>query len=1212
MTAAMTGRSLPFRPAPNNRLAYHDYMLMMASLDAEWTRNPGHGMEAIQQSFHSFDETCARYRQSVERNCRGWKKAGGRPRKDGDLKMDEYLFLPRHWVPCGHSDAMCLALIDDLDAAQTVIETYPKTVEEVAVAFCPKISGYLNARTRKIFVEPHDLFKKKPGAGQQPLMQFARLKLQGIVTLGRAMVTLETSYRLIINQIDDALTQLRQHLEAGGGVQGGTSILSRADLDALQVCVLDLQEEEEIGLLFFTTNLSLPMTVLSHIQALKIDDLLKLDPEVGRHLAQTSHYQEIQAFADRMQVRGLEASLLDNIRDSHLLRWTRSTAAFSSDLFPAPAPAVEPEPGPATPAERNAAAASKKAQGVAEAQRQKRRAEALMKRVNGWITPWIMINHAPGHQWELENVLLELMKQVRQDAKRDGQPPAADYRLHVVGSTDYILQIAETLNNQEAVALHAGHNVVSTCTLIQAYVTAPEVLARYARRKDPATGKARTATGRHLSGWSTTVGVPVPVLTIQGREDFFHPPVSSHHRAIIKELLDKLRERIFPVAKNRDPDAPALRSLSRAHTGQGSWRFCVDALRLSTRVKGLPVETRRSLIVMYENFASIISNPLLFDIVLDLYDVMATLYQILVTLPKNWQKPDIRRHPRDYTPRADPHFVDRLNDIIAAIDSALELRQRRLYPEIRMRDWALDFRSNILQIILSAEAAMKCGVGIYRKFIRGHEHVTSDLGVIHQVAFASSISVPEASLATAKDHHLACFRSGVAHLTHLTGFAEFFHEAFHLVFDHRLRGVIAGDIKFNDTIEWSRNDEDDEATATAQAGAGTVRRPAAASSRLVLQDEHKLLSHIAWRVATSESPSDMRDYIVRCHSEVFVHLMMMMFIHDGDWQLALRNHAMGYSTNPRNVGPNRKQARTIFVVQFAPILIATMLVRVAQAAARKNGGEWWQCELDKKDWPTLEDARAHLHAELQDLMPWLADADWLFYMQDAERHPRYLNKTLDQVLSIYLDMHDHLFPLWDQAQEVYSNFVKYVTLESLGKKPGTPASLPPPTAAEVERFRCMSKALDEQIARTLGHASTPRYEPVVGALATQEMWEAGLSMDAALVASRCLKAHIRSSIGKADRPGQKRPMCRALRRSVEEKGHIDWKGIKDPTILMMDRTATALFCCVPGERRRRTGWRIALYKTFWDIASRNRARRLRSLFRQATPGSAGKGAASGA
>ena len=28
------------------------------------------------------------------------------------------------------------------------------------------------------------------------------------------------------------------------------------------------------------------MTVLSHIQALKIDDLLKLDPEVGRHLAQ--------------------------------------------------------------------------------------------------------------------------------------------------------------------------------------------------------------------------------------------------------------------------------------------------------------------------------------------------------------------------------------------------------------------------------------------------------------------------------------------------------------------------------------------------------------------------------------------------------------------------------------------------------------------------------------------------------------------------------------------------------------------------------------------------------------------------------------------------------------------------------------------------------------------------------------------------------------
>lgn len=1131
----------PTRPdftSAREGLEYHDYMLMMASLDAEWTRNPAKGMAAIQESFDEFQRTCHDYRDKVKENFSHWSEAGGVMNRESDGVMDDCLFNPRHWVPCGHSDALCMALIDDLDAAQTVIETYPKTVEEVCVAFCPKISHHASGSAfASIFAEPHSLFNSAPPRADegQPLMQFARLKLQGVLTLGRALLTLEACYHLIVRRIEDALRLLEPpRLEDEAG------IIVRDDLNSLKICVLDLQEEEEIGLLFFTTNLSLSMTILSHLQSLTIKDLTDLDPELAAHLEKTSHYQAIRDFAGQC-LPDLQPALLPNVEDSHLLRWTRSTAAFCSRLFP-----------PANPADAQAMAC----------------AQELGARVRGWVTPWIMINHAPGHQHELELALLDLVRDVQAHANPGKpKPPDSTYRMHVVGATDFILQITDRLDPAKpgGPTLNDELHLVSTSALVQAYVQAPKVLAAHASLPD-------AGHGRHMSGWSTTVGVPVPILDSDGRKDCFHPRVAHSHRPLLKELLDALRKTIFPVASREDPKEDAyLATLRHPRPPLQGWKFCIDTLRLATRIKGLPVETRRSLVVMYENFAAILSNPLLFDIVLDLYDVMATLYQILVTLPEHWDQPDPEKHPEDYTPRPSPEKVDRLNAIIAAIDSALELRQRRLYPEVRLRDWALDFRSNILQIILSAEAAMKCGVGIYRKFVRRHEGIHPDLGVVHEVAFASSIYVPENSLVSTKDQHLACFRSGVAHLTHLSGFADFFHEAFHLIFDHTLRADIS-----------------DPIFRAIQA----LKEPDSTS-------EVQLESHLAWRVANNpEDPIGMGQQLVQRHSEVFVHLLMMMFIHDGDHVLALRNHAVGYSTNPRSVAEDRKDARDTFIVQFAPVLIAAMVVQVAhrQAAQPPATQQWWEADLNASHWPALDEARPILGDLLAGLFPWLADAEWLFEASNAAAHPQLLDQTVEKILTIYLDVHNKLTDLWTKTQAVYASFVKYVVVEFTDGKGSAPVDENAlfPDHDQIVIFKQMTHAVDQQIKRTIAGLE-PVFEPVEGAAVISQMFDKGLSVDAALLASRCLHAHIRDFIGP---PGA--GLCRALRRTLALQGRIDWNGMRNPSVLLMDRTATNLFCCVPGERRRRTGWRIALFKTFWDIASRNRARRLRALFTQAT------------
>ena len=429
----------------------------------------------------------------------------------------------------------------------------------------------------------------------------------------------------------------------------------------------------------------------------------------------------------------------------------------------------------------------------------------------------------------------------------------------------------------------------------------------------------------------------------------------------------------------------------------------------------------------------------------------------------------------------------------------------------------------------------------------------------------------------------------MAHLTHLTGFADFFHEAFHLIFDYELRQQISVPLeRYFDSL---RPPE-------------TRGRRRGAYNSLGLA-ELQNVSHIVWRAAHSPDPLSLGQLIMQLHSEVFVHLLMMMFIHDGDPVLALRNHAMGSSTNPRSVADTRDDARDTFIVQFAPVLIAALAVKTAHKHAPQPGQtHWWRAELNERHWPALGEARTLLASLITDFQPWLADAGWLLETGDAARHRKLLDHVIEKILVSYLDVHQHLTRLWEEAQKVYCCFVKYVVQEYEGNKGPDPVDKddPFPTRVETETFNQMTIALDRQICTTLGNLPQPRFEPVEGAAAITKMFEDGRSVDAALLAARCLHAHIEGSVGDTGAD-----LSRALRRSLSLKGGIDWKGLeKPPAVLLMDRTATALFCCVPGERRRRTGWRIALFKTFWDIASRNRARRLRALFNQAAEASASR------
>ncbi|MEZ0276649.1 MAG: hypothetical protein ACAH88_17185, partial [Roseimicrobium sp.] len=272
-------------------LRYHDFVLLMASLDAEWSRDTKQPKQAFDNTFSNFRTYCRRFWNSGARNFRKWKTASTPPRF-----MDRRLYNPTNWMPMGHADALCLTLADDLDAVQTVIETYKKTVEEVSVGFCPITRSLLppdiSARHRKHFVEPQRLFGIR-SKDQPPLLYLARLKMQGVLTLGRALLAQQSLFGLICKRIDESLHTLRA-VDSQGLYEPG-------DLESLRLTFLDLLEEEEIGILFLCSNYSVPMSIISHLQSLTFGDLKVHDPRLVNILESSSHYQKLRDFHDSLQ-----------------------------------------------------------------------------------------------------------------------------------------------------------------------------------------------------------------------------------------------------------------------------------------------------------------------------------------------------------------------------------------------------------------------------------------------------------------------------------------------------------------------------------------------------------------------------------------------------------------------------------------------------------------------------------------------------------------------------------------------------------------------------------------------------------------------------------------------------------------------------------------------------------------------------------------------
>jgi hypothetical protein len=1127
----------------------------MASLDAEWSRSTCNGKappeRAFENTFVDFKRNCTRFLTETKNNLANWKESAAKP--DGEFA--EFLFKPTNWMPLGHADALCITLVDDLDASQDVIETYKKTVEEVSVGFCPvtkHLAAGLPPETLKHFVEPEKLFD---GTQQHPLLFLARIKMQGVLSLGRALLAQESLYRLMAKRIHEALQEL--------GTIDSKGLYDADDIDTLRLTFLDLLEEEEIGILFLCRNYTVPMSVLAHLQSLTFGDLQRHDKRLVKILDNTKHYGELFKFHGELTKRQAAAAqaarpsstpapetsekeatapptgLCESMAGAHLLRWTRSTVAVSWPHFQR----ILAEGGTSSPSSAS--------------------------ELRGFVMPLTDIGHPPGHQANMEDHLRAGLNGILN--KGDFLDPEARYRLHMVGATDFLVSLADCHQpepplgppDETSVALHPQGSVVPLALLLKMWAGVLRSIAH-----DYPEGFS----GRNVSSWATRLLVPVPIHEPEGRGDWFHPIVADGHVAVIKEVLSEARDALF---------ADELKSTPHGATTTGGsnsdYTFSASELRDATRHLGLPVATRRSLLNLYENFFSILSNPLLFDVVLDYYDVLATLYRVIMDakdklarhgLPESGTAatpadPDQILPQKDYTIRMP--LKDKVQPIHAMLDSlssALSLRQRRLYPETPLRDWSLDFRANYIQIILSAEAALKASVGLLRKVVRGDETLRDSLGVVHHITFEEGIRAVSADFKMGTEGavpRLAIFASDIAHLTHVPGYADFFHEGFHLIYDDRLQATIS------------------EAIAT--------------------------------EVSDGKRPPEKKSDLEKRFSELFVHLQMHLFVFDGDWKQAVRQHAVKFSASMSSAFTNPRGLRRSFLDNFGPISVACLVVDAARKKAERPGedGILHSQDLAHEDWPTLSAAETFFNELLDHIQPVLADTEWIYDTPDKDEYHRDRAAVAGRELVLrgfmrhYAECVNHLGTLWAQAIHVHAVFVARVLEEEKGSRKAEeelpncgnhPRGEKPNYAA----FRKLQKRIDASI-DAMHSDDQPHYAPLIAVNVIPEKSDQGYCMDATLVACRLLYRYCTTEMDELLETSDD-SVTRFVRRNAAT-GRVDLDRRKRYSTLLLDRTATQLFSCVPEARRKRTGRQIATLKSFWDMASRNRSRRLLSLLTKA-------------
>ncbi len=525
---------------------------------------------------------------------------------------------------------------------------------------------------------------------------------------------------------------------------------------------------------------------------------------------------------------------------------------------------------------------------------------------------------------------------------------------------------------------------------------------------------------------------------------------------------------------------------------------------------------------IYQDFAVLIGDPFLFDAVLDLYDTFATLHKLLTEDLPAVRKEEPTNSDIDRLGYLDEDRVRQLSMLVEAVDNALQHRVAKSYPEVQIREIATDFRGGLNQILLAADAPVKCGLGLVRIFgmmgscgtdTENRRRRRDTVGCVTRVGFMPGAKCYSLVFGAENRAKLAYFEVDIAHVLHIASHCDSLHESFHVVFD--------------------------------------VLCQMDAKNAKVLRCLEPVMAD---RVG-----------------EVFAGILSQAFVFGRDVDTFLYHHLCSYSKNVTSVGRDDTEV----VARVTEMLIRLFFVRDAIPAgvAPCKWGEDWVRKGD-----STQSALVRFEKMVDEFGMFFSEYHRLWNGKNSRDIRDYARKQFEH---IYPTMAERMPWVWSLAIDIYKRFFKYTFCVGTAKDYSG-------VWEEVER--AIKQGLEEgkPLIRSL-------YGDVPDLVEANSKHDAGrgseyAGLDNLFLVCKLLCRYIQK-IGKI---GQARGKAIHLRRGANNRRveYPELEGGEKWHDFQFDKGATSMFCPVPSARRERLKKQIVILKTFWDISSCLRARRL--------------------
>lgn len=721
-----------------SEITYDPFLMLICSHDAEWSRqSQADGscwFAPFEQLMNEFSEACWTYRDNVNTNYRQFCAANGSKAKES---LKSPYFDPVFYLPFGHADVLSLTLLDDFDPTHHLMGRTTTALEDISLGFCPSPISLGAQEGEPLFPNISSLwpiFNIQDESQTPPLLLFSKFKMDSLGSLGLALPCQIAIWKAMMTRIRSVVNALRRDF-VSDAPRAEVGKVKTDDIDTIRCLFLDLQGSEEIGLLLFSQNLCVAASVLGGLLNLTYGDLFKEMPKLAEQMGKSRVHRQIAAFSrlkNKLETEVGELKVKDVICHNHVLRWTRSSVA----VIPGK---VVGDTG---------------------------RLFCEGNRCGGYVRANTKFRVAPGHltpACEVANATLG--KDARHESRFEA--PAGPYWEHLIGLYD-----ASFAHLTKGLA-HMNDNVVSISDVIDNVET---TLKKLCLREAFPDGR----TYRDVVDLETELLIPVPTLKDENYEYLIGGHVGKSHSSLLGKILPMVKERLCFFSGMEEVEKEQLSATCKPGG------LDIEELREAQRRLGVPLSLRRIIECLYQDYAVLVSDPFTYDLVLDLYDVFVTLHAIIVHHLEEVPLGQFESTSREGRCLLDEGRVSCIAEIAESLHNALIHRTVRVFPDLPNRDMAVDLRGGLNQILLATDVAIKCGLGVLRRFAPPPLLTTPQkrerVGCVMRIVKMPGARCCIAQLGVEHKARLAFFDVDTPHVLHVASHANYLHEAFHLVF----------------------------------------------------------------------------------------------------------------------------------------------------------------------------------------------------------------------------------------------------------------------------------------------------------------------------------------------------------------------------------------------------------------------------------------------